>query len=900
MSQAPVPTTRTLHYVTSSHWDREWYDSFQGFRMRLVGMLDEVLDQLAAHPDFRFDLDGQVLPAYDYLEIRPERAEEFRARVAEGRLRLGPFFVMPDEFLPAGESLVRNLQAGMALARELGGEPSRAGFLCDMFGHTSQMPQVFAQLGMTGALIWRGTHERTHAGVSLWKSPDGSAMPSYRFGWNGYGTLWIDVRDGAKDEEEMARRLLAEIREELVRTPTGPVLLFDSFDHMEIEPRMPAVIARVNSALATEGLRIVFSDLDTYLGELARSAAGGGVPRELQGELRVSGEFHNRPGDAQFVIPGVASSRIHLKQRNAACEDELLLWAEPFQRLALAKGVATAAGPGWPAGFLRTAWRHLLENHPHDSLCGCSIDQVHQDMVYRFDQAQDLAGRIAGHALRALAEASAPRGLPAPGFSIAVFNPVAEDLDEVVELAIPLGDSWPTSFQEFFGYEKKFSFALRDAAGRELDWQLVGQERAMQRPVHRKRLNAQGCWTDTIATVAVRLAVPAGGSTIVTVEPRPEVRRHLGSLATSDRSLDNGILAVAVEADGGVALTDHRTGRTYTRLLTAEHHSDIGDGWYHGQAVNACTATSAGSPVDVRLVADGPELARLRIVQRLRVPAGFDFTAMRPSPRTVELEMAHVVTLRRGANRVEVETTVDNTVRDHRLRLLFPTGIAAPTYLVDTAYDVVEVPVRLPADNGIRRELETETRPHQTWCALGDGEAGLAVVSRGLPEVAVIDRVDRPIALTLLRAFRRAVSSGLEDNPGGQVQGRHVFRLWLVPYAGAAPRSALFRHGQRVLSPVRQVVVRPGDARGPELPRTVPGIAVSGAVATAVTMEGGGHRLRLFNPEDGAGSVQVRGIPASAIATFLDGRAMPDVEVAHEAGGARLTLPPKRIATLAW
>ena len=32
------------------------------------------------------------------------------------------------------------------------------------------------------------------------------------------------------------------------------------------------------------------------------------------------------------------------------------------------------------------AWKHLLENHPHDSICGCSIDQVHQDMIYRFDQ----------------------------------------------------------------------------------------------------------------------------------------------------------------------------------------------------------------------------------------------------------------------------------------------------------------------------------------------------------------------------------------------------------------------------------------------------------------------------------------------------------------------------------
>ncbi|MBI4579445.1 MAG: hypothetical protein HY718_07065, partial [Planctomycetes bacterium] len=83
---------RTGHYVISTHWDREWYESFQSYRFRLVSVLDEVLDVMQRDLRFRyFQLDGQVIPIEDYLEIRPEREAELRDLIEEGRLRLGPW-----------------------------------------------------------------------------------------------------------------------------------------------------------------------------------------------------------------------------------------------------------------------------------------------------------------------------------------------------------------------------------------------------------------------------------------------------------------------------------------------------------------------------------------------------------------------------------------------------------------------------------------------------------------------------------------------------------------------------------------------------------------------------------------------------------------------------------------
>ncbi len=120
--------TRTAHYVASTHWDREWYEPFQGYRMRLVSLLDELFQTLEKDPQYKcFVMDGQLIPILDFLEVRPEKREVVNRYVRAGRLKLGPWYVAPDEWLVSGESLVRNLQMGIAGAVEFGAPASNAG-----------------------------------------------------------------------------------------------------------------------------------------------------------------------------------------------------------------------------------------------------------------------------------------------------------------------------------------------------------------------------------------------------------------------------------------------------------------------------------------------------------------------------------------------------------------------------------------------------------------------------------------------------------------------------------------------------------------------------------------------------------------------------------------------------
>jgi hypothetical protein len=267
--------TRVAHFIRSTHWDREWYEPFQGYRMRLVSMLDEVLETMRKDAAFKFVMDGQAILVHDYLEVRPEKAETIRRYAAEGRFKAGPWYVAPDEWLVCGESLLRNLQMGIETANELGGASSRAGFVCDQFGHIGQLPQIFDQFGIAGAFIWRGTTERDHHGHFLWQSPDGTVLPTYRFGPSGYCTLAYRVRDvfapeQPLDVQEAVGRLVEYTRFEAARSTLSPILLFDGGDHLEIEPRMSEIIAGANERLAAEGIQIIASDLDSYQAEMAR------------------------------------------------------------------------------------------------------------------------------------------------------------------------------------------------------------------------------------------------------------------------------------------------------------------------------------------------------------------------------------------------------------------------------------------------------------------------------------------------------------------------------------------------------------------------------------------------------------------------------------------------------
>jgi alpha-mannosidase len=347
--------------VPHTHWDREWYLPFEVFRLRLGSVVDGVLDTLERDPSFTsFTLDGQAIVLEDYLEVRPENEGRLQALLDAGRLEVGPSYVLPDEILVGGESLVRNLLLGRRVCRRFAVEPSGAGYLPDSFGHPAQLPQILAGFGIRTFLFSRGMGDEIDDVGVVFRWRAGSAevvacqmLPHYD---NFARLTWYD------DAKERVRGIVERFGELLRGTGQEEIVLANGSDHLPVEPGLPEILSDLERTLGA-GFRIGRYD------EYAPRAEG--LPVHA-GEL-VGSRLQN-------ILRGVNSARIYLKQANERAERRLL----SIETAAALRTLRDDAA--YPAADLRLAWRDLLRNHPHDSICGCSCDEVHRDMLIRYEQ----------------------------------------------------------------------------------------------------------------------------------------------------------------------------------------------------------------------------------------------------------------------------------------------------------------------------------------------------------------------------------------------------------------------------------------------------------------------------------------------------------------------------------
>jgi alpha-mannosidase len=347
--------------VPHTHWDREWYLPFEAFRLRLGAVVDGVLDTLEQDDSFTsFTLDGQAIVLEDYLEVRPENEGRLRALLSAGRLEIGPSYVLPDEILVGGESLGRNLQLGRRACRRFGVEPSGAGYLPDSFGHPAQLPQILAGFGIGTFLFSRGLGDQLDDVGVIFRWQAGPAevvacqmLPHYD---NFARLTWYH------DAEERVRTIVERLGEAVLRAGQDEIVLANGSDHLPIEPELPEILEGLGRTFAAS-FRI--GRYDEYV------PAPDGLPA-YEGEL-VGSRLQN-------VLRGVNSARIYLKQANERAEQRLL----SIETAAALRTLREEAP--YPGGDLRLAWRDLLRNHPHDSICGCSCDEVHRDMVGRYEQ----------------------------------------------------------------------------------------------------------------------------------------------------------------------------------------------------------------------------------------------------------------------------------------------------------------------------------------------------------------------------------------------------------------------------------------------------------------------------------------------------------------------------------
>jgi mannosylglycerate hydrolase len=908
---SPGDPPRQIDVVPHTHWDREWYDPFQTFRLKLVHLIDDLLDLLEGDPSFaEFLLDGQVAIIDDYLAIRPENEQRLRSLAAAGRLTVGPWYILMDEFLVSGETIVRDLQTGIRRGAAFGGV-MEVGYLPDMFGHIAQMPQILRQAGFEHTVVWRGVPSAVHTTAFWWDAPDGSRVRAeYLVAGYGNGAAIPD------DAKALIRRLQAHTEEMgPFLQPGAPLLFMNGTDHQRPQPWLGRVVAEVNDI--QDDYHLSITSLPHYLS----SAPTDGLPT-WQGELR-SGVRSN-------LLMGVGSNRVDVKQAAARTERTLERLAEPLSALFLPPA-------SWPGAFLDVAWRNVLRNAAHDSICACSVDEVVDAVVHRFAEARQIAEGLTDEALAGLGRSMAEAGT-------VVVNPSSRNRAGLVEVVIPAAgeaDEHTQVLSERYGLPGMMTFdgetvknmlgliqgaridtdmyitdvtLAEDATGLDITL-VIGTEprdgvpveeikrdlftRLTARPDTQVRLRLD---QPPIRRILARVAdVPAYGWQAFTPVP---LRHPVGaepatadmtagsptSASTSDVTLSNGTTSVVVDAHTGTFSINGLEG--FGRLVDGGDHGDT----YNYSPPATDTIVDSPDEVTVAIGERGPVRATAVITARYTWP---DRVAGHPGERvgSHEVEVTTTIELRADEQLVRVHTAFVNPSKDHRLRVHLPLPEPATASHAECAFDVVD---RGLTAEGRVDEFGLPTFPSRRFVSAG----GLTVVHEGLLEYELVDIRDsgqpghpptghdaaHTVALTLLRAtgMLSRLGMSLRPLPAGPMtpmDGPQLLGPIEVHYALHVGAADPYRLVDEADLPLRTI----GSFGGGERPSSGSALAVDGAEVSAVRREAGALEVRVFNPTDSPTVVTIEG--RSGWLVDLRGRPISPFE-------GRFDLRPHGIATI--
>lgn len=888
--------------VPHTHWDREWYQTFQQFRVRLVKAVDQLLDILDRDEHFtHFLLDGQMIVLDDYLEVRPEQEERLRRHIRSGRILVGPWYVQPDEFLVGGEALIRNLQSGLRRAAEFG-SPMRVGYVPDSFGHIAQLPQILNGCGIESAVYWRGIGDEARKSEFYWEAPDGSqVLVVFLADPLGYS----NARLLPLAPNELATRITLLVANLLSRATTDTLLLMNGSDHLEPQDGLPEALTEANKLLeqlSPQHEKLLAAQQNSNNGHYTSIQAQIGTLPEYIENIRsrnmqldtLSGEM--RSSQHAPLLPAVLSSRIWIKQQNAATEQLLLNWIEPMTAW------AAWLGEPYPTGLIRLAWRYLLQNHPHDSICGCSIDQVHRENSVRFAQSQQIGQSILAQTLPQIAshiDTQAPFPAPYPGAepqALVVFNPAPGPQTLPVQCTIQLpgslhnalivdadGGAMPYRVINRWRQEIGSMPIAREMLATAVALSGITSPVQLTQMAHSMIMSALGQSEDTfvisriyiedysesplhhvhhppqpgIVYIEIMLAprgrviinedeLNAAGTQVLAMLPNEDIhtlevtlvdqaretiefaasglpewgyktfwlypRGIVGEGATPvsqpliahTNSIENEFYCVEVDSgDATLTITDKQTGIVHRGLNRMVDGGDVGDLYTYCPPEQDTLVSAPLEPPRIELINAGPVRATLRVSGRWSLPGACSANRQERSLRPAICPIISEISLTPGVQRVDIHTSVDNKVKDHRLRVYFPVSYKVENSFAEGSFEIRQRPASLShaTETSDWAEEPVSTFPQKRFVDLSDGKNGLAILNRGLPEYEVVSNGpglaegQSALALTLLRCTewlsrgdlrtRKGHAGPMEHTPEAQCPGHHEFDYALVPHRGA-------------------------------------------------------------------------------------------------------------------
>ena len=869
-------TRAQCHFISNTHWDREWRFSMQRTRHMLVYMMDMLLDIFEKEPKFKsFHLDSQTIPLLDYLEIRPEREALIKKYVAEKRLYVGPWFCLPDEFCVAGESLVRNLLLGHKIGNKFG-YVSKTGYSPFSWGQLSQMPQIYNGFGIKFAAFYRGVNTivAPHSEF-IWEGPDGTRLVASRLGVRPRYNVWYVIqRPGFWNQQNENNRVM------FWKDGHGPFKFVDEarygldmqyahprFDYFKKNVKERAhqayneqdgdwttphrfwscghdsscpdirevrMIADCDEALKDKA-DVFHSSFEDFQKMVCENASPD-LP-VVKGEMR----YYYTKGSTSVLFGWIISARMDLKRDNFITELALTNYAEPLAVF------ASLLGAPYPQGFIDTAYNWLLQNHGHDSIGGCSRDIIGEDMIYRTRQSRQISTCVTERAMLDILASIDLSKYSTEDMALVVFNPAAFARSEVQPAVIDIPQEW-----------KCDGFEIVDEKNKRMKVQLCGKA-APSYPIVQSPNDTANMFPMSRFNVQAQFEdIPAMGYRTFFVKPVKKPRpQAVKSMLTGPQSMENEFISVTINSNGTLTVTDKATGKVYDKLGYFHDCSEVGNPWEHHTVAHESVYTTLNENARIALIRDGELETAFRITIDWALPEGRTKDDKVRSEHLKPYTIINTVTLRRGQQWVEIVTNLDNTVEDHYLQVAFPSNINSDKVSVQGQFDVIERSVFLPDPSLYDEKIQTE-QPMNSFVDITDGKAGLALLNEGLKAYEAKDDPARTISLTLLRCFplRICVTQEMLDysqtDKGSQCLGKHTFRYAVMPHAGDWQKANLWQTADRFNLAFVAAQTGPTKHGTEPLAKSFVEIKPDSLVVSAVkrSESGQGWIVRLFNPFD--------------------------------------------------
>lgn len=843
-----------IHIISHTHWDREWYLPYEKHHVKLIELVDELLETLDNNADFKsFHLDGQTIILDDYLQIRPEMKDRIQHYIQEGSIHVGPWYILQDEFLTSSESNVRNLQYGMQEAAKWG-SISKVGYFPDSFGNIGQAAQILKQAGINNAVFGRGVkptgfnnmvsetddYESPYSEM-IWRAPDGSSVLGILFAnWYCNGNEIPTDKTAAKEywDQHLASM------EKYAATPN--LLMMNGCDHQPIQTDLPVAIQTAESLYPD--IEFVHSNFDYYIKEMIKD-----IPDNLK---VIDGELRSQQTDGWGTLVNTASARVYLKQMNQIGQTLLEKVAEPLASF------ASLRGKNYPHHLFSYAWKILMQNHPHDSICGCSVDEVHREMVTRFEKSKHVTETMIDESLTSITKEIDTSSFEKWGNEVlpfAVYNTTGWERTGTVTVILDIKreyfssgvnkqdlKSFPLAEQEVVDELGAVYSCHVEDLGISFGYDLPNNKFRQPYMARRVRLSFEA------------RCVPAMGYKTFALVP---IAGHhaTASLIKRSNEMANDHIHVKIMENGALTIKHKATGKTYEDVCIYEDTGDIGNEYMYKQPTGEHALTTNDLLAKVKIQKDTPYQAVFEIIHEWKIPRSasellereqkelIDFRNRKAirSGEKVPFTIKTLVTLDKNSRGVDIKVSYNNVAKDHRLRVLIPTDIKTDVHIADSAFEAVK-----RFNHPTAEWTNPDNSQHQqSFVDVSDDTVGVTVANRGLNEYEVLRDNRNTIALTLLRAVGELGDWGHFPTPEAQCLGEHTVSFSIFPHQGNAFDSDAIQNAYQYQVPwsVKQTYIQGGTL--PSTHSFIKWEAANLALSSLKVAEKSGDvMVRWFNP----------------------------------------------------